>query len=271
MTSPNQKLAIVACLLAFYSVGFSQGDLDVAVQSTEKPQNVDNVIQRLKSEPPNENHATVMNGHALVGVDVLGRIAIAFDARTDSRQPDGIVDYFILFTAPERLGGSWGKTLDKAMLVDSGGNVVLRSMLGELGMSLTVEGWRHRQLPPDVGETIEVDNGFGIRRVAGDDSLKLAISDISFDDIESWPTTFWYDALSPQRIGECTPSLFVGCSSGGQFAKICMIGGCQGLPASCNVTCNGVTGHACCACDAAYGDPPPASCRCIVCKGGSPP
>jgi hypothetical protein len=212
--------------------------------------------------------ARQLTGHVLVGVDALGRIAIAIDAKDKGREVDGHADYYILFTAADRLSGPWARTLTDATLVDSDGNVSLRSRSDDFALSLTLGGWRHRKAPAGFGEVLEITDGLGITRTEPDPGgAGEPLASLSHSDVESWPATFWYDTLDYE-----TNCNFSNCSSGGPWSPQCSIAGCPGAPVNCTVQCSPPRTHACCGCDPNFGVPPPASCVCIFCPmSGDPP
>lgn len=212
------------------------------------------------ASPPREGSMIV--GQALVGVDELGRVAIA----VDSVPTDGRADHCFLYTARQRLEGPWSKRFDKVQLFynDNGALTLLsadRSFLLRVAVRELIE------IPhPDFTERFQNVGGFELTHFGGAGPGNR-LEEMSHADISTWPGGFWYDLLAPES--GCLPD--VDCQSGGVGATSCSQN-CGGSFGSCSVTC-GSDSYACCKCQFLIGDPEDPSddsvfptCRCRPCS-----
>jgi hypothetical protein len=220
-------------------------------------------------------HQTVIpaqHSDVLVGVDVLGRVAIAADF-----DRDGISDRIILYTAQERLQGPWSRYLTDAVISIQKGTVLVTSKADAFGLSAAVSVARPQALPSWVNEPILMSAGRELVQLF-DTKGAVPIASLDHNVVATWPESLWMDLLAEQPVvalGGCTRECCEdgSCTSGGAASTSCSIGGCTGNPSSCSVSgCGGTTPNnfACCKCgiDGQGGD---ANCRCEGCTCGACP
>lgn len=145
----------------------------------------------------NEDKSTNNGATALVGVDALGRIAIAVDY-----EPDGYADAAMLLTSSARLDGPWSRLLTDATIKIKNGSVQITSMAEKYAMSLAVKLAAQPAVPGWAQEiTVQSDMLEFESSSYGDRETPFA--SISHEDVLSWPDHFSYDSLDPGNI-TCT-------------------------------------------------------------------
>lgn len=212
----------------------------------------------------------------LVGVDVLGRVAIAVDLDQDT-----IVDRVMMYTDTTRLDGPWSKLLSNAHIAIQDGAILITSREYSFGMSLAVSVAVPQTIPNWVDNPTVHSGGRELVQLWDNlDSVHMA--DLNHSDVSSWPESLHMDLLEETPTG--SPLLSGGCSrtccddgpctSGGPPSTSCSIGGCSGTPSSCNVSgCDmGLMPptFACCGCGL-DGQGGIARCRCKSCSCGPCP
>lgn len=225
-------------------------------------------------------HKRVINtrpSNVLLGVDALGRIAIAADF-----DKDGMSDRILLFTGQDRLDGPWSRYLSDAYISVQEGTALVTSKPDSFGMSIAVSVASPQPVPSWVKDANVHSGGRELVQL-WDDKGTVSIHSLGHNDISTWPDTLWMDLLGEPPSG--APLLMGGCdrfccddgncTSGGATATGCSIGGCSGSPTSCSVSgCSGGTPpptpptFACCKCgiDGQGGN---ANCRCKACQCGA--
>lgn len=216
-------------------------------------------VQLLQSyvDSLNEDKGSHKNATALVGVDALGRIALAIDYGND-----GYANVAMLFTSSARFDGPWSRLLTDAKVKIKKGSVLITSKPESYALSLAVKHASQPAVPGWVSESIiESDLGEFASSTYGDSQTLLA--SISHHDMLSWPEHFSYDLLDPGTANcydkDCdnggTGS--TGCTGAGSGSiEGCSVSGCTGSP-------GGPARFACCK-NASFFFA--SSCRCRACE-----
>jgi hypothetical protein len=227
---------------------------------------------KLKSCPPlapevlrenlKENLQSLSNVHAIIGVDILGRVLVAIDADRDS-----YIDDFVLFTDKERLKGPWSRDLQRASIVSNKGALMIEARDKSILLSLAVEGAEpFRNSRGKQNESAIVRHG-GIelvRQRAPQEAGRQLMSSFSYEIVASWPESFHEDLLRPRTaIDPCVNCEGAECTQGGCGANACSITQSSG---ACQVSCSATNKFACCR--AGFISLP--TCRCILCIAGPP-
>lgn len=202
--------------------------------------------------------ATVLVGDALVGVDQLGRVLVA----VDSVPTDGLADTCFLYTGRERLAGPWSRQLSHAMVVHkSEGTLSVEAAPPDFVLSVAVVGAEPQVLHYTPGaEVFEDEEGLELAFMNAGPSGGASLDQMSHEDLETWPESFWYDLLDPAS-GPCPDDS--DCTGGGNPSTGCEITCLFGQ--QCGTTCPQDT-YSCCKCLAGgLGGP---SCRCRPCIPG---
>lgn len=108
-------------------------------------------------------------GRALVGVDALGRVAIAIDS-----DRDGMSNMLILFTAKDRLQGPWSKDLPEATFQIREGSVLLASRQHAFALTLAASLADPPVTPGWASEVIVQSEGRELARNWGAPGFALA-------------------------------------------------------------------------------------------------
>jgi hypothetical protein len=220
----------------------------------------------LKSQ--NAEEVNYKRGNLLIGVDNLGRTIAALDEEA----PDGIVDFFFLFTAETRLAESDPRRVRNVVLRIEHQQALFRSDSERFIAQYVLRDLSVDPLDvPDGFDFEGSDRGIEMVRVPAS-GLKVAMSTLSTRDVSigGWPQFFIRDILSESPGndafagdgGSCSTSgptsspsstLLQGpfcdgqCDAGGPGSTHCSIGGCSGAPSECSVCCT-FTHYACCKC-----------------------
>jgi hypothetical protein len=208
----------------------------------------------------------------LIGVDALGRLAVAADF-----DRNGTSDRIIMYTAQERLQGPWSRYLADAVISLEKGSLLVTSKSEGFGLSAAVSVARPQALPSWIKEPVVHEAGRELVQLFGADDA-IAMASLDYEEIGSWPESLSMDLLAEQpfvALGGCTRECCDDgpCNSGGPPSTSCNIGGCAGAPSSCVVSgCGGTqpNNFACCGCGL-NGQGGPAKCRCKACTCGSCP
>lgn len=195
------------------------------------------------------DNAEVFVGDVLVGVDHLGRVLLAVD-----KQPlDGRVDHCFLFTATDRLEGTWSRRI-KARVIQRADSLSVRSPFFVVSLALT-DGAPQKIGHGPRSEVFEQYDGVEITRLNAGPEGGAQLESMVVEDLSTWPEAFWYDVHDPEScVGGNS------CISGGPGSSSCSLT-LHGV--SCNVACTGNT-FACCS-ETPQGG---VSCRCIPCEEG---
>lgn len=205
---------------------------------------------------PGADSAELFRGAALVGVDSLGRVLLAFD----KAPTDGFVDMCFLYTADYRLQDPWSRRIRKAELLVKKDSLRLVSedLVVSLAIKNTADGRRTASLNDgrDRHAFSEDDGMESIRSTPKSPSVRLA--QMTIEDMNSgWPPDFAYDLLDPGTSGEqCVDA---DCQAGGIGSVSCSISCVNVTPPSCSASCSQPLFFACCRCD------PWAKCSCRKC------
>jgi hypothetical protein len=230
--------------------------------------------------------------NTVVGVDALGRIAIAVD-----NDGDGMGEHVLLYTDQERIAGPWSRQLQNANVTVKKGSVLVTSRPDEFALAIAVSVADLPSVPRWARNAVSRSGGRELARLF-DDKAFVSLSSLDYTSIPSWPVTLHDDLIAQveaaaigvpatnggvsQQAGPVTT--FGGCGSGGQCCEdrecdaggmpssSCSISGCLGIPAQCQVSgCAGVDPavFACCQCDQTDGNK--AKCRCKACTCGPCP
>ena len=176
-------------------------------------------------------------GETLVGVDALGRVAVA----VDTVPGDGRADHLFLYTASERLAGPWFKRLDRAQVLfnDQGALTVIAADRSFI-LSVAVREPIRQPVPPGAEEFTDL-GGYELAQLEPGGRAPL-VDDLSYADQWSWPEPLWYDFLAPES-GPCQSD--TDCQAGGKDSPSCSISCPPG--GSCSTSC-GDDSYACCRC-----------------------
>ncbi|HVY82685.1 MAG TPA: hypothetical protein VG994_16960 [Steroidobacteraceae bacterium] len=138
------------------------------------------------------------NARALVGVDILGRVAIAIDSDRDT-----FVDEYLLFTDQTRLTGPWSAVLDVATVFRTSGSVRVEASDRSLGIALAVEDASLPELSLNkrkFAKTVVRSSGVALVRVpAAGEATPFA--GLDYNSIQTWPASFQQDTLAPTTTG----------------------------------------------------------------------
>jgi hypothetical protein len=197
----------------------------------------------------------------VAGVDTLGRVLVAVDA-----DHDGYADECLLFTDSRRLEGPWSIHLEEADVVSTLGTLKIEASDRSFAMALAVEGAALPRLKAQgrrFGRIFIEDEGFEqARMIPPEGQYGGLLSSMIHTDVQSWPASFWYDALDP---GSCQNCNSAECDAGGCGATSCDIGPPQCFVTNCSVTCGSTIGDRFACCECTIMQPPPPACRCITC------
>jgi hypothetical protein len=137
------------------------------------------------------NEATYPDIRVLVGVDLLGRFAVAIDS-----DRDGVVDKSYLMTTAEKLTGPWSLRIESARVVSTVGTLRIEARDYSFAAALSVDG---APLPKvrgkdhglqDFMQTLVNDKGEELLWVDGSGP---ALDSLRHDVLESWPEAFRQD------------------------------------------------------------------------------
>lgn len=205
-------------------------------------------------------HGGMLIGETLVGVDDLGRVAVA----VDTLPKDGRADHLFLYTALERLAGPWSKRFEQAQVFfnDQGALTVIAADRSYV-LSVAVRDPIEPPHPPEI-ETFTDIGGPELAELSTGERGPL-LDDLTHADFWSWPEPFWYDYLAPES-GPCQSD--ADCQSGGKLSSTCSQS-CGGDFGSCSVSCL-QDAYACCKCTLVPTEPPAVypECRCRPCVRG---
>jgi hypothetical protein len=129
--------------------------------------------------------------HALVGVDPLGRVAIAIDSDKDGR-----AEQLLLFTDKGRLDGTWSKRLDDASVEIRRGAVLVTSGAESYAISLAVSTADTPPVPAWATERLIRTDGIELARLEDERGIAYMAA-LDHDLLSSWPKQFETDLLAP--------------------------------------------------------------------------
>lgn len=138
-------------------------------------------------------HTKVMDArrsNVLVGVDVLGRVAIAVD--TDQ---DDLAERILMFTGQDRLKGPWSRLLKDASVTIQRGTFLVTSRQDSFGMSLAVSVADLPALPRWATDNFRQDNGRELVQLF-DELGAVTLTGLDHNSIQSWPEALWTDLLA---------------------------------------------------------------------------
>lgn len=216
--------------------------------------------QQRMSDPRSDDRV-----NAVVGVDALGRVLLAVD-----NDENGAADDLFLFTPRQRLEGPWTELLRAARIDSTAGTLRVEAADRSLAITLAVApgepprlSARDRRFGRIIRET-----GFELVRNTPDPKVPLFLESFDHNNLESWPSSFRRDLVTPTTTG---PNTCVNCGGtkctrgGGCFSTGCGTE-CEIITDDrCNISCSWPQSFACCNCTLA-GIFSLADCRCIGCK-----
>lgn len=175
----------------------------------------------------------IKHGDALVGVDALGRVLVAFDDKAKG-STDGLVDIWYLFTATERLDGPWSKFLQDAKVTTSEGLLTVAGSHHSFILQVHVESKPLKEIKGEkYAEVYKSLNGLELVTLP-DESSDTTMSSVDFTDIYTQPEPLWYDTLNAKYSATiCTPSTFAECSAEGTSGGLGSPGCGPGFPLPC--------------------------------------
>ncbi len=212
----------IFALVGFCAASIAQTDLDLekvksATNSAERNRAVRELLHRGKpptlAERLSQDDEATYKAAALVGVDALGRLAMATDADLD-----GIADVYFLLVAKERLPGPWTRHIQRARVHYKSGSVSIESMDKDYALIATGAGMKALRVRPDkYSELYELKDAeeFTVNFGGAGTTNALSMATISHEDIESWPVAFWLDTVQPGTGTVTCPD----CSFSGIFLR----------------------------------------------------
>ncbi len=135
---------------------------------------------------------TYLDATVLIGADVLGRIAAAFDY-----DGDGYADDVKLFVGTTRLTEPAPVTLKQARVVETISGLVVESEDCSLALALSVSGdFKSPEIPNrwrNFSQVVIVDDGIMLARTDPQPVQKRHMSSFDHNSIYSWPLNFHRD------------------------------------------------------------------------------
>ncbi len=190
------------------------------------------------------DQASFLDGQVAIDTTSTGEILVALD----EAPADGDADVLFVLQqeAPFETVSAY---LDHARVLVRDDQVRIEG--GEVALSLVLEGNKARLTPPR--ERWQVVEGFGLSRSWGGGfgvPVEVAASEAHYHQGEA--------ALKggPPEKPDGGDDV---CTSGGPNATSCTVGGCEGSPSTCSVSC-GSPKYACCWCESIW--PRRAMCKC---------
>jgi hypothetical protein len=147
-------------------------------------------VAQLKEELNTEVINLSKAANTLVGVDVLGRIAIAVD--TDG---DGVGEHVVLYTDQERIPGPWSRQLRNANVTLNKGSVLITSREDAFALAVAVSVADLPVAPRWARNTVTRSGGRELVRLF-DDKAFVSLSSLDYSSILSWPSTLHDDLIA---------------------------------------------------------------------------
>lgn len=151
----------------------------------------------------------------LIGVDVLGRIAIAADYDNDN-----LADEVMLFAGLTRLTAPQPTIIERATVTVTRNGVMVEAADRSLALAayLSDEAYTPMRVPKKkwnrrFDQVVVVDEGIMFNRVEPPPEQQRILSTYDHNSIYSWPVNFHRDVLGPGTAGGSFPAGCFGCGS----------------------------------------------------------
>lgn len=153
------------------------------------------------ADPPPLGRGRVIhkNVDVVLGVDALGRFAMAMD-----QDKDGLVDQCFQFVWNDRIDtGVWSRFLTNVRVDYQFNELTVVSPGESYGVVLATDRAEHpTKIKNPTFETFVRTDGLALQNYKpGPLRPQKAMGDMNFDNIESWPESFWYDYHDPDTVG----------------------------------------------------------------------